>query len=378
MSTKDLVLKLHRWGGLATGLVAFLLSLTGAVLLITMPADTARAGQIGRANTGAPLLPPSAILAAARATMPDVRPRSLEIRFVDTRRAEVQFSENTIASIDPWDGSVIEVRPESDSLSGDWIHFHSNLMLGAIGKSVVGISTIVFVLLAALGLWLWWPNRRTVRRAFLIQLRRGFKRANYDIHNVLGFYSALLLLILGLTGVLLAYPGLQGTTASILGRVMPEGSPPAAPPAAEASRTATDSPPAGPDATMDDTPAIDRAWAAARGLYPDAPWQRAFLVGTPTRFRVQVGAGDPGDLHRHHLIQLDAEGRLVRVTPADRIPLRTRLPVLVGRIHTGDMGGAYRVAAFLACLVGVTLPVTGFLVWFPRWRRRRRAGTAET
>ncbi len=41
-------------------------------------------------------------------------------------------------------------------------------------------------------------------------------------------------------------------------------------------------------------------------------------------------------------------------------------------IHTGTIfGWPTQVLATLACLVAASLPITGFLIWFPRWRRQR-------
>jgi uncharacterized iron-regulated membrane protein len=46
---------------------------------------------------------------------------------------------------------------------------------------------------------------------------------------------------------------------------------------------------------------------------------------------------------------------------------------LVALIHLGTVfGEPSKLIAFLVCLVATTLPITGVIVWFPRWRRRRR------
>jgi uncharacterized iron-regulated membrane protein len=42
-------------------------------------------------------------------------------------------------------------------------------------------------------------------------------------------------------------------------------------------------------------------------------------------------------------------------------------------IHTGTLvGWPTQILATIAWLVSASLPVTGFLIWFPRWRRKRR------
>ena len=42
-------------------------------------------------------------------------------------------------------------------------------------------------------------------------------------------------------------------------------------------------------------------------------------------------------------------------------------------IHVGAIGGMPgKILAFFASLLSASLPVTGFLIWYPRWRRRGR------
>jgi uncharacterized iron-regulated membrane protein len=42
-------------------------------------------------------------------------------------------------------------------------------------------------------------------------------------------------------------------------------------------------------------------------------------------------------------------------------------------IHIGAIGGMPgKILAFFASLLSASLPVTGFLIWYPRWRRRGR------
>ena len=123
-------------------------------------------------------------------------------------------------------------------------------------------------------------------------------------------------------------------------------------------------------APADDRPPVDRAWATARDLFPGSPWQRLWF-GSGQTFRVQVGAGLPEDRFHFHNLRLTADGTLAGVTRAEDASLAQKLPSMVGRLHIGDYGTTYRVAAFIACVVGVTLPITGFVIWLPRWRRRR-------
>ena len=242
-------------------------------------------------------------------------------------------------------------------------------MMGEVGRTIVGLSTIAFVGLTMLGLWLWWPTTRTVRRAFLIRPRVGLKRLNYDAHNVLGFYAAFVLFILGATGLMFSYPGLQTFGARVANSLVPARSAPGAAPSAVAGDSSV-------PMSVDSTRPADRAWAIARDQFPDAAWQRlTYGPGDPPVIRVAVGAGGASHPGRFHTVRFDPRGELRGVVRFGQERAAVRLSRLVGELHTGSLNGAYRVAAFLACVVGAVLPITGTLIWFPRWRRRRRQVT---
>jgi uncharacterized iron-regulated membrane protein len=318
------------------------------------------------------VLPVSDLIASASAAVPEADFRSIRLSRATLRNATVQFRDNSTVWVDPWDGSVIEVRTEEATVSGWLTRLHESLMMGHVGETIVGVSTIAFLGLILLGLWLWWPTTRTVRRAFLIQPRAGLKRLNYDAHNVLGFYSAFVLLVLGATGLMLAYPDLQTFGGRVANRLIraPSANVAAPPVAAEPP---SEAPAIDPVASVDSTSPADRAWSVARARFPDAPWQRlAFGRGDPPVIRVEVAAGRGSRPGRVHTMRFNPSGELTAVVQFGEERPAVRLSRLVGELHTGSLNGAYRVAAFLACVIGAALPITGTLIWFPRWRRRRR------
>src|SRR5690606_28971019 len=70
------------------------------------------------------------------------------------------------------------------------------------GKVIVGIATIIFVFLCITGLFIWWPVKaRDWKRGFKIKFSASWKRINHDLHNTLGFYALIFLLIMSLTGL---------------------------------------------------------------------------------------------------------------------------------------------------------------------------------
>src|SRR3569833_3187233 len=71
---------------------------------------------------------------------------------------------------------------------------------------VVGISVLIFLALMITGIILWWPKRKSDRkRSFTIKWGSRWRRVNYDLHNVLGFYATSIAIILAITGLSISF-----------------------------------------------------------------------------------------------------------------------------------------------------------------------------
>jgi len=372
MTVRDLVLRLHRWGGLAIGLLVAVVSLTGAALLINLPAQQRGADEAARVTPGeGPRVAPSALIAAGEAALEGRELRAAQFYADPSHAAVMHFWDEARVFVDPWTGDAFGAE-ETPAGSALLERFHRSLLLSGPGTTLVGLVTVGLVVLVVFGLWLWWPGRGSIKRAFRPEVRRGWKRANYDLHNVLGFYAAALLLVLGGTGALMAYPGLQTLAGRAVQAVFGDGHPSGQLPAeldgvtplpAESDRVAS-------------TPRVDRAIAHARRLFPDATWVQALPArGGRPGLRILVAADRSGNASRYHTLRADAAGDIQSLTRFGEERRVVRLNRLVGRLHTGEgMGPIYRVSAFLACVIGGLLPFSGTLIWFPRWRRRRQRG----
>jgi len=361
MTSRELVLRLHRWVGLSIGIVIWMLCVTGAILLVAMPADSDALHRSGRVTPG-PGTPRSAseLLEAAARELPERQVQSIELQRDPTRAAVILFRGGSAALLDPWTGAVVDVR-EGGAASAVVTRLHTSLALGGAGRAIVIIGTAAFLLLVFLGLWLWWPARGARGRAFRIETRKGWKRLNHDAHSALGFYAAVLLVALAGSGVLLSFPRLMEVAGRAAAVVLPEPPTPAATPAGGGAPADAD--------VASEAPLVDRALDHAVRLYPDAPWRRAVAVpGTPPRYRVLVAVDERVD--RAHTLRVNPGGELVGVVEygSERTP--QRVARFVNQLHTGRFDGPWPVVAFVACVIGATLPLTGALIWFPRWRRK--------
>lgn len=344
--------RLHLWLGLASGLVVFVVSLTGA--LFSFQREVSNAWYHDRFFVAAAPgdQPLTALLRTAADTLHT--PIDYVTTYRDPARAWefMSYKTNDTALtyfggverfrsvfIDPHTGRVTGFRDYKHDFFNIVKYLHWSLLLNTpIGQPIVGWATLLFVLMLVTGLILWWPRRwsKSARRqAFTIRWGSRKRRLNYDLHNVLGFYTLLVALVLGLTGMVFAFtwfspkPGKPATTI------------------AAAPHT------------------VDAAFESVRDTYP----QRIGL--TPEKdSTLYLSAYDGRETYYDRTdVSIDLRAGKQTATPFRGRSTADKLVNMNYDIHVGAIGGLPgKILAFLVSLVCASLPVTGFLYWL--WRRK--------
>lgn len=89
----------------------------------------------------------------------------------------------------------------------EWlVDLHANLLLGATGRTINGIGALCLTLLCLTGAVLWWPGIAHWRRSLGVNWKLSSARVNWDLHNALGFWFLLLVLVWGISGTYFAFP----------------------------------------------------------------------------------------------------------------------------------------------------------------------------
>jgi uncharacterized iron-regulated membrane protein len=104
----------------------------------------------------------------------------------------------------------------------EWlVDFHGNLLLGDAGRWLNGIGAASLTLLCLTGAIIWWPGIEHWRRSLTLNWRSSFARINWDLHNVLGFWCLLFVLIWGVSGFYFCFPQPFNKVVDILNREWP-------------------------------------------------------------------------------------------------------------------------------------------------------------
>jgi len=89
-----------------------------------------------------------------------------------------------------------------------WIvRLHDELLLDRPdGPWWNGLLSLVFTVLVISGLIVWWPGISRWKRSLVFKWSSGWRRLNWDLHSVLGFWLLLFMLMWGVSGWYLGMP----------------------------------------------------------------------------------------------------------------------------------------------------------------------------
>ncbi len=238
------------------------------------------------------------------------------------------------------------------------------LMEGDTGKHIVGIATIIFVLLTISGLVLWFPARlRNWKQGLKIMFSGNWKRINHDLHNTLGFYSFILLLIMGLTGLCWSFEWYRDGVSKVMGTKVFAGRG-EKPLASKAPETAVSINP-------------DQALAVVATTFP---YQGTVRLSMPedaegsfvaSKYKTGFFAGAATDK-----LQLDQyTGEPLKVDRFSDKKLNEKIVASIKPLHLGEIYGTFsKILYFIACLIATSLPVTGTMIWINKLRKKRKSG----
>lgn len=374
MTVKKLIGTLHLWLGLASGLVVFIIAVTGCIYAFQMEIkDLTQPYRFVERQEQAVLLP-SQLQAIAEKELPGKHVHA--VQYTQGEAAQVIFFHFDpwhyyIAYLNPYSGEVLKVKDV------DWDFFRIVLMghfylwlPEAIGQPLIASATLIFVVMLISGLILWWPrNQNGTRQRFTIKWNARWRRRNYDLHSVLGFYVTGIALILALTGLVWGFEWFASGVFKIAGgkELLPYQDPPS-------DTTAT--------AALAGMPALDQVYHLMRREYPTA---EAIEVHPPESPQSSIAANANPDARTYYqidyryfdqytLLELPVEhywGRVETASAADKL-MRMNYD-----IHTGAiLGLPGKILAFCASLLCASLPITGFLVWWGR-RKKNKEGPAS-
>lgn len=227
------------------------------------------------------------------------------------------------------------------------------------GKVAVGISTFLMAFILVTGIAVWIPkNARALRNRLKVSCNKGWKRFFYDTHVSLGFYAAIPLLVMALTGLTWSFGWYRNAAYSLFGGNLQTDSSRAKGIKEKEVRELSG------NALTTDYRAWDRAYGQLLTRYPE------HKSVTLSDGQAQIVPDRTSLLPKSDRVRFDMQnGEIKEIIPYSNIPRSQTLKGWFYAFHTGSWGGtATKILYFAAALVGGILPLSGYWIWLKRKR----------
>lgn len=266
------------------------------------------------------------------------------------------YAATLIIAVDPNTGELIKTWYWGETVITWLYNLHAFLALGVPGENLVGMAGLLSFASLGTGLYLWWPQGRVRRSAFLPAGRGGAARLEYDVHRLVGLYTLLVMVVISITGAMLVFPRQFGAAIGAFSPVQ------------DLHPHVRSTPRPGAGAV-----AVSAAVAAAMAAFPGAAVKRVFTpdnAGDTFRVVLRQDAEIFNQSHPYTQAWVDQySGKVLRVTDPTRFAPGTALLSYRLAFHNGEafgLPGRLLVSALGAVIA--LLWFTGVLQW---WRRRR-------
>jgi uncharacterized iron-regulated membrane protein len=375
---------LHLWLGLATGIVIIIISITGCVLVFEdelfdfFHRDLVEVKQAGQPKVV------SELMTIAQHTLGKSKPIT-DIRINEEGRSYVfsaskinkakditlsyfsQFKYRDDVYVNPYNGKVLGVIDMRYEFFNVTEQLHRQLLLvKPVGSVIIGCCVLVFLVMLVTGFILWLPrNLRQLKKSISIKWAAKWKRVNYDLHNSLGFYVLPIAIVIAVTGLTWSFKWWEKGIYQMLGSKKPVVLVRKAPPVTTADTTGNN---------------LDLMVTTLRyklkGNYRVIGLNLPDKGGNTMMAFVYLKTPTDGWRNLSYYYFDNRTGKLFDQLEHAKKPLGLKWRNSNKDIHTGRIYGLRtQLPALLASLVCASLPVTGFLIW---WGKRKKKKTRVT
>ncbi len=371
MSLKKKILTLHKILGLATGIVVFIVAITGCCWAFRTEIENLYDDYKKVTPLDQAILTPTEVKTLVENVFPNntihgtvfkKEDDAVEVIFYD---AEPEFYQSIF--LNPYSGEVIQIDNHLSGFFAFILKGHIRMWLPkAIGEQVVGASILIFLLIIISGFILWIPKKRKnlkQRLKFDWKSTTRWKRKNFDLHTVIGFYICSLALVLAFTGSIMSYNWLKYVIyVSTGGDKIPQFIVPK-----NESEIVNN----------DDILPIDKLILK---LQKESPNAESFELHYPESdsSSIYIEVSNSNDLFYDSDFRFFDQNTLKEIeTPGVYGKyLDAKVPEKILRmnydIHIGAIGGIIgKIIAFIISLLTASLPITGALLWYGRHYKKK-------
>lgn len=358
MTIRKVLFWSHLTAGSLAGVVIFVMSVTGVLLAFERQINTwaDRGFQVEPGHQSLPLE-----LVAHRVDPDTKQPQpTITVRAAATAPLEIAYGRERTLYVDPANGTVLgEASHATRSFFSSVERVHRSLgseMRSGPGRSITGACNFLFLFLVVSGFYLWFPKkwlRQYVRPGIWFRNGLAGRARDWNWHNTIGFWSAIPLFFIVLSGVIMSYGWANNLLYRLTGSEVPppqqrEGSGQRAPRRAQAQRP------------VQIFQSLDTLLTVVKEQSPS--WRSiSFRLpsGGDRAVSFNIDGGSGGQPQKRSQVAVDrASGKIIRTERFATYNTGRKLRMIARFLHTGQVFGlGGQIIAALASLGGA------FLVW---------------
>ncbi|MEN8964754.1 MAG: PepSY-associated TM helix domain-containing protein [Polaribacter sp.] len=376
MNTKKAILQLHKILGLATGIIVFIVAITGCCWVFKdeiqnafniskkIPLENKKIITVTKAKQIAQTIFPNNTV---HGTVYKKKNDAIEVIFYDEKP---EFYKSVF--LHPYSGDILNINDHTTGFFALVLKGHMRLWLPKeIGEQVVGISILIFLFILISGFILWLPKKKKnlkQRLKFDWKKTTKWKRKNFDLHSITGFYILGFAFLIAFTGSVMSYDWLKYAVYKTSGGE---------------KTTFFEIPNNKTNFTLQkNTKKIDLLIPKLQNTFPNAD---SFELHYPEDKKQSIYV----EISKTKGVYYDSDFLFFDQNTLERIPINAiysaynnaSVPDKILRmnydIHVGAIGGIFgKIIAFTISLLIASLPVTGILLWYGKNYKKKRKSIA--
>lgn len=361
---------IHLWLGIGSGIILLIICLTGTVLTFEEELKSIFEEEITVAPTTELLSIEqltNTLTTVGKVTRVTIRPEETK-PYEITVKTRKKDRRGTLFFVDQYTGTFTKSAPNVlDGFFRTMFKMHRWLLLDtSIGRPIVGVSTIIFLILSISGIVLWFPKKKlkklkwkNLKPGFKIAWRAKWKRINHDLHVTLGFYTAIFLIIMSVTGLFWSFEWYRDAGSAVLGTKVFGGR-------GSGSKIDSKVDPETKAITFDAILAITKK---------ELPFEGTTILQIPSD---EKSIFSVRKLHDKDFLKtasdelkIDRDGTLISKDLFSEKPLNQQIASSIKPIHLGSIFGWFsKTIYFISCLIATSLPITGVIIWLNKLKKK--------
>lgn len=365
---RKLFFQLHKWLSIPVGLIIAVICFSGAMLVFQDEIQEAAHPERYFVEQGQKRpLSLDKLIPMVNSRLKDNKVKDVKIPADPKRTYALGLAEGfrTTAFVNQYTGEITGIYAYRDSPFFVIMSLHRWMLddTRTWGKYTVGISTLLFAFILVTGFVIWFPKKMK-RNKFTVEFKKGRKRLFFDLHNVLGAYACLVLFISAITGLMWSFDWYRNGVFKLFGAEIPKEEPHKQERKMEMKKGEENAPPFA-------------LWQGiADGLAAQNPNYEYLRIQNGSAVVHQKNAPTSRATDKY---EFDAKtGGITKVTLYKDQEKSSRIWGWVYDLHVGNYWGMFsKIFTFIFAIIGGSLPLTGYYIWFVKINGKKKKRTTE-